>query len=273
MQMLLQPDFQNMVKLTLERDGHAAVYSNNEIAIPYPSYFHPRDVSDIESLVQWSARDAQRSVFVSIAGGRRRQGQGGIKEKLMMDCEQDTQCAVLICDGHEGVNQSDLSTRFYSFLPIAGHSPRESCSFPSIVLDVFYRSVFCLQPPGESPSRRSFIDSLIAGCIPVIFQRNSAWSQYTSFLPEDGDAYSVLIPVSEIRKKNVVHILRKISRRRILSMRAQIQQLLPRILYAHVDRRYPNDLSDGSALTRADAFDIALDQVFLLMRKNLDDLD
>ncbi|CAM6083507.1 unnamed protein product [Calypogeia fissa] len=268
--MLLQPDFQNMVKLTIERDGSTPIYSNNEIAVPYPSYFHPRDISDIESLTKWSAREAQRSVLVSIAGVRRKQGQGGLKEKLMMDCEQDARCTVLICEGHEGVNQSDLSTRSYSFLPISGHSLHESCSFPSIVLDIFHRSVFCLQPPGESPSRRSFIDSLIAGCIPVIFKRNSAWSQYPSFLPEDGDAYSVLIPIPEVRRKNVVQILGNISKRKIASMRAQIQELLPRILYAHVNRKYPlNDLSDGSVFTRPDAFDIAVNEVLSLVRKNV----
>ena len=31
-------------------------------------------------------------------------------------------------------------------------------------------SVFCLQPPGDSPSRKSFYDSIMAGCIPVIFE-------------------------------------------------------------------------------------------------------
>lgn len=269
--MLLQPDFQNMVKLTVERDGSTPIYSNNEIAIPYPSYFHPRHISDIESLIKWSARDAQRSVLVSIAGIRRKQGQGGVKEKLMNDCEQEARCTVLICQGHEGVNQSDLSARSYSFLPISGHSLHESCSFPSTVLDIFHRSVFCLQPPGESPSRRSFIDSLIAGCIPVIFQRNSVWSQYVSFLPENGERYSLLIPIPEVRKENIVHILGNVSKRRIASMRAQIQQLLPRILYAHVDRKYPvSDLSDGSALTRPDAFDIGLDEVFSLVRKNVE---
>jgi hypothetical protein len=33
------------------------------------------------------------------------------------------------------------------------------------------RSTFCLEPQGDSPYRRSFTDSIVLGCIPVLFSR------------------------------------------------------------------------------------------------------
>ena len=37
-------------------------------------------------------------------------------------------------------------------------------------LDWMQRSLFCLQPPGDSPTRKSFYDAILAGCIPVLFK-------------------------------------------------------------------------------------------------------
>lgn len=39
------------------------------------------------------------------------------------------------------------------------------------------RSVFCIHPPGDSPTRRAFYDSILLGCIPVIFSGRA----YTPF--------------------------------------------------------------------------------------------
>jgi xyloglucan galactosyltransferase MUR3 len=36
-------------------------------------------------------------------------------------------------------------------------------------MDTVRRSVFCLQPPGDQPNRKSVVDSLLLGCIPVLF--------------------------------------------------------------------------------------------------------
>ncbi|KAJ3168016.1 hypothetical protein HDU88_001964 [Geranomyces variabilis] len=37
------------------------------------------------------------------------------------------------------------------------------------------QSVFCLQPPGDSPTRSAFWDSILLGCIPVVFQTDVAY--------------------------------------------------------------------------------------------------
>ncbi|CAN1816274.1 Probable xyloglucan galactosyltransferase GT11 [Linum perenne] len=68
---------------------------------------------------------------------------------------------------------------------------RERCENPVEVMRVFQDSAFCLQPPGDSPTRRSIFDSMLAGCIPVFFHPFSAYGQYIWHLPRN---YSVYIP-------------------------------------------------------------------------------
>ncbi|KAJ8609489.1 hypothetical protein CTAYLR_005442 [Chrysophaeum taylorii] len=46
------------------------------------------------------------------------------------------------------------------------------------------QSVFCLEPPGDSPSRKSISDSLAFGCVPVVFE-NATAAQYSLFWTED----------------------------------------------------------------------------------------
>ncbi len=62
--------FMRMVKLTIERDTSEKSNKevlDNEIAIPYPTYFHPSSHADIQSLVQWASESSQRVVLVSNA--------------------------------------------------------------------------------------------------------------------------------------------------------------------------------------------------------------
>eukprot|EP00633_Aureoumbra_lagunensis_P008594 CAMPEP_0197324132 /NCGR_PEP_ID=MMETSP0891-20130614/70925_1 /TAXON_ID=44058 ORGANISM="Aureoumbra lagunensis, Strain CCMP1510" /NCGR_SAMPLE_ID=MMETSP0891 /ASSEMBLY_ACC=CAM_ASM_000534 /LENGTH=144 /DNA_ID=CAMNT_0042816893 /DNA_START=1178 /DNA_END=1609 /DNA_ORIENTATION=+ len=48
----------------------------------------------------------------------------------------------------------------------------------------FQRSVFCLQPGGDSPGRKSISDAITQGCIPVLFGNVSA-AQYAWFYPPE----------------------------------------------------------------------------------------
>ena len=37
------------------------------------------------------------------------------------------------------------------------------------ISDLYWRSTFCLMPPGDAASRKGTIDSMLLGCIPVHF--------------------------------------------------------------------------------------------------------
>lgn len=118
-------------------------------------------------------------------------------------------------------------------------------------MKVFQSSVFCLQPPGDSHTRRSAFDSMLAGCIPVFFNPGSAYNRYLWHLPDNHSTYSVFFPAKDVNDLKNVSIEKRllgISKERQLEMRTKVIKLIPKLVYA--DPR--------SRLVTEDAFDFAV---------------
>jgi hypothetical protein len=49
---------------------------------------------------------------------------------------------------------------------------------------LFQRAQYCPAPPGDSITRKSLFDSLVAGCVPVLFAKASL-RQYLFFFTEE----------------------------------------------------------------------------------------
>ncbi|WJX39413.1 hypothetical protein P8452_26958 [Trifolium repens] len=118
-------------------------------------------------------------------------------------------------------------------------------------MKVFENSVFSLQPSGDSYTRRSIFDSILAGCIPVFFNPGTAYSQYKWHLPKNRTKYSVYIPVKDVKEWNVdiEKVLLRIPEKDVIAMREEVIKLIPKIVYA--DPR-------GKLDSFEDAFDLAL---------------
>lgn len=97
------------------------------------------------------------------------------------------------------------------------------------------KSQFCLQAPGDSFTRRSTFDSILAGCIPVFFSPHTAYTQYAWYLPEDKASYSVYIDEKEVSvgKKKIEEVLANVSTEKVKRMREVVVNLIPRLTYAH----------------------------------------
>lgn len=112
-----------------------------------------------------------------------------------------------------------------------------------------------MQPVGDSPTRRSVFDSLIAGCIPVLFHPCTAYVQYPWHLPSNESTWSVYISEDEIRAgtANVVEVLEKIPVEVRDSMRENIvNNVIPGLIYS---------APGGDVSPYRDAFDITIDQL------------
>lgn len=223
--LLMLPDFNNMTFLNIESDSR----SSNEFAIPYPTYFHPS--SDIE-VFQWQEKvqKLNRSYLYAFVGCRRPNIATSIRDQIIQQCISSyPRCKLLDC------NTSD-------------------CNNPANVIKTFGKSVFCLQPAGDSYTRRSTFDSILAGCIPVFFHPRSAYTQYVWHLPDNSTKYSVLIDEEALRNENVKieKILKEIPEHEVEAMRKEVIKLIPKIIYAH---------PRSSLRTFEDAFDIAVQNV------------
>ncbi|KAK1320834.1 Xyloglucan galactosyltransferase KATAMARI1 [Acorus calamus] len=107
------------------------------------------------------------------------------------------------------------------------------------------------RPPGDSFTRRSVFDSMLAGCIPVFFYTETAYAQYNWHLPGNHTSYSVFIPEAEVieGKVDLEERLSGIGMEAVEAMREELIRMVPRLVYA--DPR-------GRLEAMEDAFDVAV---------------
>ncbi|XP_068658584.1 xyloglucan galactosyltransferase MUR3-like isoform X1 [Aristolochia californica] len=235
--LLFLPAARNMSMLVVE----SSPWNANDFGIPYPTYFHP--AKDSEVLIwQDRMRKLKRQWLFSFAGAPRPDNPKSIRGQIIDQCKKSKVCKLLECDFGES-----------------------KCHSPSSIMQMFQSSLFCLQPQGDSYTRRSAFDSMLAGCIPVFFHPGSAYTQYTWHLPRNYSTYSVFIPEDDIRKRNVSieDRLKQVSPEQVNIMREEVIGLIPRLIYA--DPRSKLD-------TLEDAFDVAVQAIIdkvTLLRKDI----
>ncbi|KAJ4786728.1 Exostosin family protein [Rhynchospora pubera] len=226
--LMLLPETKNFTLLAIE----SAPFTTNEVAIPYPTYFHPSNMSQVESW-QEKVRSMDRPWLFSFAGARRPMQSTSIRDHLINQCTQSDECRLVQC----------------------GYG-KDNCHSPTRIIKLFKHSKFCLQPTGDSYTRRSTFDSILSGCIPVFFHPGSAYTQYMWHFPKNYSRYSVFIPEDEVRegKVSIEEVLSKYSEEQVREMRENVVGMIARIVYK--DPRCGLELEGYR-----DAFDVAIDGV------------
>ncbi|CAI9774402.1 unnamed protein product [Fraxinus pennsylvanica] len=155
--LLFLPAAKNMSMLVVE----SSPWNENDYGIPYPTYFHPAKDADV---FIWQERMSKldRKWLYCFAGAPRPDNPKSIRGQIIDQCKNSKVCKLLECDFGES-----------------------KCHSPSSIMQMFQSSLFCLQPQGDSYTRRSAFDSMLAGCIPVFFHPGSAYTQYTWHLPRN----------------------------------------------------------------------------------------
>ncbi|CAN6466480.1 unnamed protein product [Victoria cruziana] len=222
---LYMPGMENVTRLLIERNP----WDEMDVAVPYPTSFHPRQDADVE---EWRSyvRSVARPTLFSFAGATRTAFRDDFRGVLLRQCrEAGNRCRSVDCRVAHCANDT------------------------SATLGLFMDSQFCLQPRGDSFTRRSIFDCMVAGSIPVFFWRRTAYFQYTWHLPRDPASYSVFIDRRDVKNgTSIERILSSLSPEKVRAMRETILETLPRLVYA----------ASGDGLNRStDAFDISLDGV------------
>jgi xyloglucan galactosyltransferase MUR3 len=229
------PEVENMTVLSIERRPG----NNYEYAIPYPTYFHPSNKSQVVTWQQ-KVRSQERPWLFSFAGGWRPNMTHMVRNRLIDQCSQSSRCKLHECK---------VGTR--------------DCNSPSNLIKLFMQSKFCLQPPGDMRARRSFFDTMIAGCVPVFFDDASSRQQYKWHYPREFNSFSVFISEEDVVNAGQVHVedvLLQYSEKQIQLMREEVIKTIPHLVYN--DQRYNSeDLKD--------AFDVAVDGVLDTIREKM----
>ncbi|CAI9089932.1 OLC1v1024585C1 [Oldenlandia corymbosa var. corymbosa] len=229
--LIYMPAMQNVMKIAVERYP----WDELEFSVPYPTAFHPRSRSDIEEWQRYIRSRTRKSLF-SIVGKPRKNDFGSL---LMDNCKTESRsckfvdCSVKRCSGTE----------------------------PG-VLETYLDSNFCLQPKGDTSTKRAFFDCMVAGSIPVFFSEFSFNGQYEWHLPLIGESYSVFIDSKDVEsgKVSIRNRLEEISEEKVRKMRETIIEFLPKILYAESKQGLGN---------LKDAFEITIERVVKKVRWEL----
>ncbi|KAJ7975595.1 Xyloglucan galactosyltransferase [Quillaja saponaria] len=215
----------NITRLLIERNP----WDYFDVGVPYPTGFHPRSDSDV---TQWQnyVRERKRNTLFCFAGAKRGTIKNDFRGLLLSQCENEQgSCRVVNCSGARCSNGT------------------------SAILETFLDSDFCLQPRGDSFTRRSIFDCMIAGSIPVFFWRRTAYFQYEWFLPGEPESFSVFIHRDEVKNgTSIKSVLEKYSKEEVRKMREKVIDYMPKFLFAK-----PQDGLE----TVQDAFDVAIDGV------------
>lgn len=198
----------NMSVLTVERNPWAGL---NQYGIPYASYFHP---STSAEMVTWQnkMRNSKRShLFTFIGAPRKGLEKAAVRDDIIKQCDMSSKCRLVNCRGKEA----------------------QQCFDPAQVIKVMSESEFCLQAAGDSFTRRSTFDSILAGCIPVFFSPHTAYTQYFWYLPAEGKDYSVFIDENGDGRMRIEEELLKIPRAKVKRMRERVVKLIPKVTYKH----------------------------------------
>ncbi|GAV61867.1 Exostosin domain-containing protein [Cephalotus follicularis] len=216
----------NITRLLIERNP----WDYFDVGVPYPTGFHPRSDSDV---LQWQeyVRNRNRTTLFCFAGATRGSIKNDFRGLLLSHCKNESDsCRVVDCGGSRCSNGT------------------------SAILETFLDSEFCLQPRGDSFTRRSIFDCMVAGSIPVFFWHRTAYYQYEWFLPGEPESYSVFIDRNELKNgsTSVRGVLETFSREEVRKMREKVIDYIPKLVYAK-----PQEGLE----TIKDAFDVAIDGV------------
>ncbi|KAJ0705463.1 putative exostosin [Helianthus annuus] len=191
--------------------------------------FHPTSPSDVTTWQEF-VRTRTRATLFCFAGATRGLIKNDFRGLLLNQCYNSSgSCRVVDCGGSKCSNGT------------------------SLILESFLGSDFCLQPRGDSFTRRSIFDCMIAGSIPVFFWNRTAYSQYEWFLPGQPESYSVFIDKKEVLNgKSIKEVLENFKEDEVRKMREKVIEYIPRIVYAK-----PHEGLEGMK----DAFDVAVEGV------------
>lgn len=111
------------------------------------------------------------------------------------------------------------------------------------IVDWMRHSVFCLQPPGISPTRKSFYDAIMAGCIPVTFKPRKGVVRYPFQDELDYGRFTYNIPLDDVLSGSVrvIERLKDIPNYRIKELQKRLVQVAPSLQYSYPPADYDND--------------------------------
>jgi len=187
--------------------------AENLHSIPYPSILSGLSQEDIRVWDDFLAEPRQRRHLVTGTWGPHGTAATmDMRETLQKQCEESDVCEFTDLEGRRDITNTEL------------------------ILDDKLHSTFCLEPTGDTPSRKGIIDDIIAGCIPVLLSplQTRLWPWHI------GHWENIAITL-EWPHPNVIEYLANIPAREVERLQENMEILIPRVTYSHPGSSRPTD--------------------------------
>lgn len=220
------------------------------ITAPYPSYVHFRQtdnsLNDYESNTLKFPPLEERNVFIFLAAGRRTTNK--YRTAIM------NQFPIVTREGYNSfkfLNASQEENETMVKLQTDECDPHHKWT----TITWMQHSVFCLQPPGDSPTRKSFFDSVLSGCIPVLFLYPSEHNPYPFQSYFDYDKFTIKVPYRYIveEKGKILNFLQAIAAKEIKVKHDKLKEIFQWFQYSMLP-----DKTDQDIMPQKDATEIIL---------------
>lgn len=138
--------------------------------------------------------------------------------------------------------------------------PNATKAFASAAAKLYWDSVFCLMPSGDSATRKATIDALLLGCIPVVFHRTQLnqwlwhWGSWVANASVFIEAGQVVANITD-----VIAVLGSLPAERVKAMQQILAENAHRMHYTLTG---DDSSARPGASTQEDAFDVAMSALY-----------
>jgi len=169
----LEPEFQGRaftiesatLLLGLDVDNIPSPRLRSAVGVPYPSSIRWSTQLQASQPAPWQPTERVGRLMAFVGSLRGRARSQLLRKEIVRQCRAAPRhCELFVED------------RF----PLGGRAGPTEEKIMAEALGVKARTTFCLEPPGYSPPRKSMIDALLSGCIPVLFMTER---EVSDFLP------------------------------------------------------------------------------------------
>ncbi|KAL1507906.1 hypothetical protein AB1Y20_007512 [Prymnesium parvum] len=236
----LEPEFRSRripsqmarLLLQLDVDNLHSRSTRRKLQIPYVSsirWSRALEMSGARPPWQRPRTAIERPLRVAFTGSLNGRPQSiYVRTRLVEQCRRHPGCEAQV------ETQYPIGLRQHTD-PYAVRGALQASNNMAVALALKARSVFCLEPQGFSPPRKSTIDSILLGCIPVMFYSSLALEQLLPFhfAPWRLNASLNFRPrfLTENPSFNVLDALEQISDERIHRMQQTIAEHAHKLVY------------------------------------------
>lgn len=233
---LQHPNTKNITFIGIEKESNPywnkKIYGKSIIVAPYPSYVHFIDADKDGSLFEYHGGHetinkskfklsvpllSERNVTLFLAAGTRRSNNF---RAMLLD-----QFSIQTEKGPDEFYERASDSKTEQVMLITSEC---SVKHRTTTIPWMRRSIFCLQPPGDSPTRKSFYDSILSGCIPVLFtdrykteypfQRHLDYESFTYTIDEklisegNSTVIDIVKGISKVKRESLYDNLVRVSK-------------------------------------------------------------